>query len=395
MKVLHVIPALTGAFAGPALAVTQLCEELRNQGVAADIATTDCAVKGLSGKTIVIPGSVPAYYFGRQLNSVMPDDLALSLGLAGWMKRHIREYDLLHIHSLFTFPSTVACYYAAKYDIPYVLRPAGMLSPFCLKQSRIKKKIFMLLFEKRNLRNAAAIHFTAEDEMRDVKLGLLNTPKILLPHGLDQEKLKEAENLKGELKKRYPQIEGKKTILFLSRLHPIKGLGLLIPALKILSLKRDDFVFILSGSGSLRYEKDLKKALTDAGLKKLAIPTGFVEGKIKQELLAGADIFVLPSYHENFGMAVVEAMICRVPVIITKRVNIYGLIEEYRAGFAVDLDSQDIASKLDKLLSDSQLRLEMGNNGRRLAQEHFDIKECAQGALKMYSDIIGKSKCAG
>jgi glycosyltransferase involved in cell wall biosynthesis len=382
MRVLHIVPSLTSSSGGPAQVVTQLCQELKKQGIEVTIATTKVE------KMQVISSLVPAYYFQRQFSLLLPLQFAFSMGLKKWLHRHIRKFDLVHIHYLFTYPSTIAAHYANKYKIPYIVRPVGMLSPLCLKKSAFKKKLYTLFFEKRNLKNAAAIHFTSEEEMNVARNLKLNNQCVLVPNGLNLEKFKNLEFLKGIFRKQYPQINGKKIILFLSRIHPIKGLDLLIPALKILSQKRSDFVFVLVGSGPKNYERRVKRALASASLTELTIFTGFLEDEMKFALLADADVFVLPSYHESFGMAVAEAMAAGLPVIISNKVNIYKLIEDYQAGIVTELDVLDIALALERLLEDEHLRLRMGANGRRLVEDNFDVKKTAKQMLKIYNQIV-------
>lgn len=383
MRILHVIPSLAGSSGGPAQAVTQLCVELRNQGVEVAIATT-CVDSGRNSN------SVATYCFSRQFSPFLPSDFAFSYGLKYWLKQHTKEFDLLHIHCLFTFPSAVACYYAHKYKVPYILRPAGMLSSVCLKKSALKKKLYIFFLEERNLRNAAALHFTSEEEMFEAGRFKLNNQRILLPPGLNLEKFRDIESLKGLFRNQYSQAKDKKIILFLSRIDPKKGLDILIPALKILSGKRDDFVFILAGSGRKNYEHWVRRALAKAGLIKSSMFTGFLQGRMKFALLAEADIFVLSSYDENFGIAVVEAMASSLPVIISNRVNIHKLIEDYQAGVITELDSGQIALALDRLLSDDNLRRQMGVNGRKLAGDNFDLKEIASQMREVYSRLIRK-----
>lgn len=386
MKILHIIPSLTSLYGGPVQAVTQLCEELKNQGINVAIATTNIG----KDKIEVTSNSIPLYSFSRQFSSFLPSDFAFSYGLKTWLKQHIREFDLLHIHCLFTYPSSIAGYYAHKYGIPYIVRPAGMLNHFCLTKGASKKKLYILFFEKRNIKNAAAIHFTSEQELQEAGKLRLNKQCILAAPGLNLGKFNNLEPLKGLFREQYPQIEDKKIILFLSRLDPKKGLDLLILALKILSTKRKDFVFVLAGSGQKNYERWVRRTLVKAGLSEASILTGFLEGKMKFSLLADADIFVLPSYDENFGIAVVEAMACGLPVIISNRVNIHNLIERYQAGIVTGLNSQDIAKAIDKLLQDTQLRFEMGACGKRLVEENFDIEKVTRQIRGAYSHLINR-----
>lgn len=383
MRVLHILPSLTSSSGGPVQVVTQLCQELKKEGIEVAIATTGTG----EHKNQIISNTLPTYYFVRRFTPFLPKEFAFSPALRNWLSKHIIEFDLLHIHYLFTYPSTIAAHYASKHKIPYILRPAGMLSPRCLKKSVFKKQLYTLFFEKRNLKNAAAIHFTSEEEMNTARNLKLNNQCALVPNGLNLEKFKNMEFLKGVFRKQHPQVNGKKIILFLSRIHPIKGLDLLIPALKILSQKRSDFVFVLAGSGPKNYERRVKRALASSGLTGLTIFTGFLEDEMKFALLADADVFVLPSYHESFGMAVAEAMAAGLAVIISNKVNIYKLIEDYKAGIVTELNRQEIASMLDRLLSNERLRLEMGANGRRLVEDNFDVKKTAKQMLKIYNQL--------
>ena len=386
MKVLHVIPFFSGSCGGPVQAVTQLCQELRNQGVETAIATTTID----QDKTRVIPDSVPVYSFSRQICSILPSEFAFSLGLKHWLKQHSREFDLLHIHYLFTYPSAVACHYARKYKIPYILTPEGMLSQECLKRSALKKKFYMSFFEKNNLKNASAIHFICEEEMRDARIRNLKLENryIVQPYGLNFDKFDDLKNFKGVFKKKYPLTKGKKIILFLSRLDQIKGLDLLIPALKMLAGRRDDFIFVLAGTGNKNYVKALNTMLGKSGLSGLAILTGFLDGNEKLSAFADADIFVLPSYHENFGMAAVEAMTAGLPIVISNKVGIHKLVETAQAGIVAGLNAGEVAFAIERIISDERLRLEMGARGERLVEENFNVKKIAKQMIAVYSKYL-------
>lgn len=386
MKILHVIPTLSGPSGGPAQATIQLCRELKNQAVEVAIATTDIA----SGKKNYVLDSVPVYSFPREFNSFLPAQFAFSRQMNLWCKSHLKDFQLLHVHSLFSYPSTIACRYAGKYKIPYILTPEGMLSRECLKRSALKKKFYISFFEKNNLTNASAIHFICEEEMRDARIKdlKLESRYIVQPYGLDFDKFDDFKNFKGVFRKKYPLTEGKKIILFLSRLDPIKGLDLLIPALKMLLGKRNDFIFVLAGTGNKNYEKAINTMLCKSGLSGLAILTGFLDGNEKLSAFADADIFVLPSYHENFGMAAVEAMTAGLPIVISNKVGIHELVERSQAGIITELNAEKFTSALNKLLSDDGLRVKMGMQANRLARDNFDIKKIARKMQEIYTRLI-------
>lgn len=383
MKVLQVIPTLSGLSGGPAQGIKYLCLGLRRQGADVAILTADAPFR----KQEYSFGGVRVYSFASCFRHFLPAQFNYSPGLSRWLREHIKEFDLLHIHYLFTYPSTAAAYYARKYGIPYILRPAGMLGPACLKKSALKKKIYMRIFEDLNLESAAAIHFTSEKERNEASCLRLNNQNILVPNCIDPGDFKGLPALRGEFRKQYPRIGQRKIILFLSRLDPIKGLNLLIPALKILKERHNDFYCVLAGAGRDEYQEQLKTNFQAAGLTDLVLFTGFLEGEAKYALLADSDIFVLPSYHENFGMAVIEAMISGLPVAISDQVSIYELVEEYQAGLTFGLNSRQIALSLEKLLVDKELCLKMGKNGRRLIEENFSAEKIARQMLEEYQNV--------
>lgn len=383
MKVLQVIPTLSGLSGGPAQGIKYLCLGLKSRSVDVAILTADAPLK----KQEYSFSGVRVYSFASCFRNFLPAKFSYSPGLSRWLKEHIKEFDLLHIHYLFTYPSTAAAYYARKYAIPYILRPAGMLGPACLKKSAIKKEIYMRLFENLNLKSAAAIHFTSEKERNEASCLRLNNRNILVPNCIDLRDFNGLPALKGEFRKRYPQIGQRKIILFLSRLDPIKGLNLLIPALGILKERHKDFYFVLAGAGEKDYQERLKIDLEAVGLTGSALLAGFLEGEAKYALLADSDIFVLPSYHENFGMAVIEAMVSGLPVAISDQVGIYKLVEEYQAGPTFGLNSHQIALSLEKLLVDKELCLKMGKNGRRLVEENFSSEKIARQMLEEYQNV--------
>ena len=383
MKVLQVIPTLSGLSGGPAQGLKYLGLGLKSQGVEVAILTADAPSK----KQEYSFGGVRVYSFASYFRHFLPAQFNYSPGLSKWLKKHIKEFDLLHIHYLFTYPSTVAAYYARKCAIPYILRPAGMLGPACLKKSALRKKIYMQLFEKRNLESAAAIHFTSEKERNEAACLRLNNRNILVPNCIDLQDFKGLSTLKGKFRKQYPRIGQRKIILFLSRLDPIKGLDLLIPALKILKEQHKDFYFVLAGAGRNDYQEQLKIYLGAAGLTDSVLFAGFLEGEAKYALLADSDIFVLSSYHENFGIAAAEAMASGLPVAISDQVSIYKLVEEYQAGLTFGLNSRQIALSLEKLLTDKELCLKMGKNGRRLIEENFSAEKIARQMLEEYQNV--------
>lgn len=376
MKVLHVIPAIAACDGGPSRVVLDTCRALRSVGVEAEIATTNADGK----HNLPIPNEVPAtvegvpvYFFERQY----PWRYKFSWGLTRWLKANVARYDLLHIHAVFSYSTAAAAFYARKYSIPYIVLPHGMLAPWPVRRNWLLKKVYLKAIEQKNLERAAAVHFTAEEELQmSVIRGSSN---FVLPCIVDFD-------LKGK-GVRPPLASSRLRILFLSRIDPKKGIDILIDALSRLARDGREFDLILAGSGEQKYEERVKAMLHNAGLSTKTRMTGFVEGAEKAALFETADIFVLPSHDENFGIAVVEAMAAGIPVVISNKVNIHDHIREANAGVVISASIDDLTHALRQLMDSPALRQQIGSNGRRLVETRYAWLETVKELAQVYCDI--------
>jgi glycosyltransferase involved in cell wall biosynthesis len=367
----------------------QICRELCRQGIEAEVATTDADVHG----NISIPLGQPVDMEGVTVHAFRCPFLrryGFSTGLTRWLKEHLREYAILHIHAFFSYVALPATYYATRWDIPYIIRPCGELDPWPLKKNRLAKQAFFTFVGSRILNRAAAIHATSEMEKTALERLGLNAPVWAIPLGVE---LPSENGLPphGQFRKQYPGLNRKKLILFLSRIDPKKGLDLLLPALKRLREKRNDVVLAIAGSGPPAFERQIRHRVKDLGLDDLVIFCGFLDKQRKWMALRDADLFVLPSYDENFGLAVVEALGMSVPVVISDRVGIHHEVRECGAGLVVRCDAQEIADAIGKLLDDGALRLRMGENGRRLVEQKFTWPKVASRLIDLYKVIVSET----
>jgi glycosyltransferase involved in cell wall biosynthesis len=386
MKVLHVIPAIAPRYGGPSQVVIEMCCALRNLGVAAEIATTNA-----DGRTdldvpldkLVRVKNVPVYYFQRWGRN----GYKFSWQLTRWLEKHLREYDLLHIHSIFCYASTVAAYYGRRFRVPYLIRPLGVLDVYPLRRGRWKKFAYLWLLERENLHSAAAFHFTSEVE-RDASC-VLNSPaaRYVIPNGVPSDLWARPEG-GDDFRSQYPSVGDQQIILFLGRLHPKKGLDLLVPAISCLAKKRQDFVLVIAGSGDESYQKLLRQQLKTHQINERTLMIGFVEGNQKIALLRNADVFVLPSYQENFGIAAAEAMAAALPVIISDQVQIHGEVAAANAGLVVPCKVEPLVEAINQLLDNPSLCKRMGADGRRLVKERYTWDKVAQKLVERYSEIL-------
>lgn len=390
IRVLHVIPAISQYYGGPVKAVLGMCRALNQAGVHADIASTDADVQG----NLDIPLRMPFQMEGTTIycfRCSLLRQYGFSPELTGWIRRNLRNYDLVHIHAFFSYVPVPLLYYAKKYNVPYIIRPSGELSPWPLKQSRMKKRLYLSLFGRHCLNTASALHLTSEDERTAARRLAPGTPSVVIPLGTDTFNEKEFP-LRGGFRKKYPMLDHKKLIVFLSRLDHIKGLDRLLPAISALAMGRDNFTMVIAGSGEREYEAHVRDLVLAHGLQEKVIFTGFVQGQDKMDLLRDADVFVLPSYHENFGIAVIEAMAVGAPVVISNNVGIHYEVTEYGAGIVTSCESGEIAHALSRLLENESLRRRMGENGRRLVWEKFTWGKIAVGLMELYKAILSQGK---
>ncbi len=388
MKILHVIPSVAPVRGGPSHAVLAMVKALREQGIDAEIATTNDNGPDLLDVPLnqrIEYEHVPVWFFSRFSPGIAPvREFAFSSQLTTWLWQQVCEYDLLHVHAIFSYASTVAMAIARTRHIPYIVRPLGQLCEWSLQQSARKKQLYLTLIERANLNHSQALHFTAQQEQQEASQLSLQPPSFILSHGLSlpvpipdaRQRLRQLLNVS----------EDEPVILFMSRLHPKKGLDYLIPALGKLEHQR--FTFVLAGGGSSDYEAQIDDLLVSAGIDKRTYRSGFVEGEMKDLLLQGADLFALTSYSENFGVAVLEAMAVGLPVVVTPGVALASVVEQYQLGYVTELDIAAIALTLEHCLNHPQTTREMGATACQLVHDQYSWERNASKLSEVYAAIL-------
>ena len=395
MRVLHVIPSVSGLRGGPSQAVLELAA-LQQAGCEVQIATTNDHGPGLMdvplGDPVAFQGA-PVRFFPRSSPPLRPlREFAYSGAFAPWLREHLREFDLLHVHSLFSYLPSTAMRIARRMGAPYIVRPSGLLCRWSLQQSRWRKRLFLALQDRANLNGSAAIEFTAEHE-RDEAAGLgLAAPSFVMPYGLHlPARLPEART---ELRGRRKLPPDEPLVLFLSRLHPKKGVQHLIPAAASLAgLHR--FTVLVAGSGAASYEAELRGLVAQHGLTHRVRFVGFAEGEFKDLLLQGADVFVLPSYSESFAIAVMEALAVGLPVVTTPGVPLASLVENHDLGWICAAEPADLAEAmrcaLASLRDDAQVAARAAR-ARSLVARNFTWEIIAARMHQVYEALLHKQR---
>lgn len=313
-----------------------------------------------------------------------------SLNLLRWLARHAEEFDLAHIHALFSPVSSASATIARYQHLPYLLRPLGTLDPADLRKKKQLKQIYAALLERPNLANAAGIHFTSTQEAKISERFGTSPPDVVIPLGVQHPLTLP----KGQARTLLGIPPERPLILFLSRIDPKKGLNLLIPALEKLLAEGLDFHFVLAGSNPQDpdYENKIRQELERSPLGKRTTITGFVAGEFKASLLQDADLFVLPSYYENFGIAVAEAMSYGTPVVISEGVYIWEEVKQAEAGWVCASEVNALASALQEALGDGKERQRRGLNAREQALKNYSWSAIARQTISAYEQILARQK---
>src|SRR5208337_4565752 len=298
----------------------------------------------------------------------------------------IREADLVHIHSLYLFHDLIAGHYCRSYGVPYLVRPHGTLDPYLYRRHRWRKYVMEAAFENRNIRLAAALHFTSEEEERLARPYIGDAPGVVVPLGVDLREFQELPAA-GRFRERFPEIGQKEIILFLGRINFKKGLDLLVQALARVVRKRRDLHLVVAGPDNDGWGVRVKGWLQQEGIADCATFTGMLLGEEKLAALRDARIFVLPSYSESFGIAVIEAMACGLPVVISDRVNIWREVEAAGAGLVVPCEAGQTATAMLELLDNPGLAGRLGQNGIKLVREQFQWTTVAITLEKTYKKL--------
>ena len=392
MKVLHIIPSVAAVRGGPSQAVIEMVRGLRSQDVDAEIVTTNDNGKDL----LDVPlyeltdrleeyANVPIRFFPRfspNINAVR--EFAFSGALTTWLWQHITEYDLVHVHAIFSYASTIAMAIARIKNVPYINRPLGQLCEWSLQQSKLRKQIYLNVIERSNLLHSKLLHFTAEQEKTEFNQLGLNILNFILPHGVYVPT--PILDAKTQVRKILHITDQRPIILFMSRIHPKKGLEYLILALS--KLKEYNFVLVIAGSGAPDYVNQIKDLLKTHDICDRTHMIGFVKSETKNLYLQGADIFALTSHSENFGIAAIEALAAGTPVLITDGVAIAPMVKEQAIGYVTKLDVEAIASIIQEFFDHPDIAKQKGDRATLYIAEHYSWAKITRRLMAVYENLL-------
>jgi glycosyltransferase involved in cell wall biosynthesis len=382
VKILHVVPTYLPAWrhGGPIRAVHGLCRALAARGHAVTVFTTDVDTGGAVpvGQPVPLDG-VEVWYFPVAAPRRLYRAPAMAVALAA----RLREVDLVHLHSVFLWPTAAAARAAVRAGVPYLLAPRGMLVRDLLRRrGRLRKALWIRLVERRTLARAAGFHATSTLEAEQAaELGLRLPPVFVVPNGV------EPEIWGGEEAALAPPVRAvlqrEPFLLFLGRLSWKKGLDRLVAALAHVP----GATLALAGPDE-QCRSQLERQARKLGVADRVVFLGPVDGEDRAALLHRATALVLPSYSENFGNAVLEAMAAGRPVVVTQEVGLAAPVEQSGAGVVVEGEPHRLGAALRDLIADPCRAAEMGRRGARLAVEQFGWEAIGRDMEAVYETAV-------
>ncbi|MEM8503163.1 MAG: hormogonium polysaccharide biosynthesis glycosyltransferase HpsP [Cyanobacteria bacterium P01_D01_bin.1] len=397
MKVLQIVPSLSLVYGGPSQMVRGLSAALaRQEAIAQTTVITTDANGDIDEDPLDVPLGQPIAQDGYEViyfRCAPFRRYKFSTALLRWLWDNAHHYDIAHIHALFSPVSTAAATLCRWQKLPYIMRPLGTLDPADLNKKKHFKKLYAHLLEKPNLAGAAALHFTSEPEAKVSKRFGTKTPAMVLPLGVALPTLPPRTEAKAQIREQFDIPKGFPIILFMSRIDPKKGFDLLLPALDKLHQNKHVFHLLLCGSNpqDREYEISIKQQIESSNWSAQVTFSGFVSGELKAAILSAADLFVLPSYYENFGIAVAEAMAARLPVVISNKIDIWPKVAEYDAGWVVPTEIAPLTQALVGALSDAEVREQKGQNAQRCAEENYGWDAIAHTLTIHYQAIVERN----
>lgn len=387
MKILHVVPSFVPCFAhgGVVNASYQIAKKQVENGHDVTVYTTDSCNERLKFKdnyNVDVDG-IKVFYF-KNLSNTFKNKVTIDTPVSsiGHLKKTITDFDIVHIHEHRHSLAIATHRYAKRNNVPYVLQAHGSVLPFFQKEKM--KEVFDKLWGFDVLHDAARVFALTEVEKEQyLKMGIKRENIEIVPLGIN---LEEYSNLpsKGNFKSKSNIDENDKLILFLGRIHEIKGLDLLIKSFSQIS---DDNVKLAIVGGDYGFKGQLEKLITEHDLKDKVLFPGILTGRDKIEALIDCDIFVMPSRYESFTTSGLEAMACSKPLILTKNNHIQTWVKD-NVGLICEFSESDLTKCMEQLLNDDELCKRFGKSGRELVENKYNWDKVSHEIEKIYDNCI-------
>lgn len=356
MRLIHVVPHIDQEAAGPSYSVPRICESLAARGHEVELSC------------LAARGDIPGVKLDLHRQWPVLDRFAVSTSLARSLRDKTGEagrVDIVHNHSLWSMVNVAAGWVVPGRCAKLVTSPRGTLSPWALSRTRTLKRMLWPL-QRRALQRADLLHATSEVEYQEIRSLGFTAPVAIIPNGIDLPELPESR----------PASE-RRTLLYLGRIHPIKGIDRLLMAWQMLQEASPDWKLVVAGRGEAAHERELRELSKSLDLQRVVFP-GPLYGAAKSRAYFEAELFVLPTHSENFGMVVAEALAHGCPAVVSRGAPWSGL-EAEGCGWWVSHDVAMLAQSLGAAMRLSAAELSaMGSKGRSWVERDFSWVSVAE-----------------
>ena len=379
-------------YGGPVRSVSSLCEALARGGAQVTIFTTNA---NGSGKVLGVPTDCPVevdgvevHYFPLSWPAMLMPFYSHALGRA--CHAYIQEFDVVYLCATWTYPMLAGARAALQANIPYVLSPRGSFMIWSMSQKALKKRLYLALVERALVDHAAAIHCTSLMEKRQTEQWGFRPPCVVIPNGLDLSPFASL-SPRRRLRKSLGLPREARLSIFVGRMHPEKRLSLIVEAFAQVAGQLPDTHLAIIGpdAGSGHIARQQVEAL---GISDRVHFLGLLTGPDLLHTYADADMLILLSHRESFGMAAVEAMAAGLPVLLAKEVGLAEEVAQAGAGYVVSTELDQVASAWSQMLCSSELRQVMGAHGRALVQQRFSSGVVATQMLNLLSRVSARNQ---
>ena len=372
---MSVIPGMAKSRGGPTFSVAGLCEAVAHSGISQLLMT----IEAPQGEPERLPDA-------RGVETIRVPGLhwkVLRLTYSPSFHRHLFErckhhVEIIHNHGLWAHPNHAAARVARQLGIPLVVSTHGMLATWALKHKAWKKKLGWWAYQKADLEQANVIRATAEHEALAIRELGFRQPIALIPNGI-------------EMPHPSPPVNGKdeRMLLFVGRIYPVKGLINLVKAWA--AVRPQGWRCVIAGPDESGHRREIEATISSAGVGGSFSFPGAIDGSAKWNLYKSADLFVLPSFTENFGLVVAEALACGVPVITTKGTP-WECLKARDCGWWVDVGAEPLAAALREAMGATDVRRrEMGQHGRQLVEGRYAWSPIGKSMVQVYQWMLGRA----
>lgn len=349
MRVIHTVPAISEEASGPSYSVVRLCESLLKEGHDVTLSVLDWT-----------PQATPCRFVKSFPLGMGPRRLGRSPEMYRWLAQQAtsRSVDIIHNHSLWMMPNVYPGIVAHRHKIPLAISPRGTLSTWARESGSVLKRFFWPLVQKPALLATVCFHATAESEYEDIRRMGFRQPVAIIPNGID-------------MPEPTPKQDSTlRTLLFLGRVHPKKGLDMLLPAWKAVQDHFPEWRLVIAGPDNDGYLGRMQNLAARLNLQRIEF-VGALRGAQKWDAYHQADLFVLPTYSENFALTVAEALSSGIPAIVSKGAP-WARLTEKRAGWWIEIGRDPLVNCLIQALARTPAQLsDMGQQGRSWMKEEF------------------------